>query len=249
VRSKRARSCVFIDYDGTLVGFAQRPDLAIPDPDLAMLLAQVAAQPDIELHLVSGRPAEFLERWFGKLPIGLHAEHGLLSRPPGGTWSPMPGADPDWRPRVVALLERVAAHIPGSFVELKAQSLAWHYRQVEPAFASTVAKEVRLHLLELLSNLSVAVVEGSRVLEIRPLAVHKGQVVARALAGREPIGAIVIGDDRTDEDMFCATPADGITVKVGSGHTAARYAVHEPAEVRDLLRALLVVPVPMESTT
>ncbi|MBK8095950.1 MAG: bifunctional alpha,alpha-trehalose-phosphate synthase (UDP-forming)/trehalose-phosphatase [Planctomycetes bacterium] len=240
-RQQVQRTCVFLDYDGTLVGFAARPEFAAPDPELLALLARLAACPGLEVHVVSGRPREFLDRWFGDLPLSLHAEHGLVSRPARGTaWTPVPGVEPDWRPRVIALLERVAAHIPGSFVEDKSRSIAWHYRQVEPAFASSVAKELRLHLLELLGNLAVAVVEGNRVIEVRPQGVHKGQVVARALqeAGM-PVGVLVIGDDRTDEDMFLAVPADAVTVKVGAGTSVARFVLDDAAAVRSALQAIV----------
>ena len=237
----RPRTVLCIDYDGTLVEFANRPELAVPDRDLLQLLARLAQRADLELHLVSGRPREFLERWFGALGIGLHAEHGLASRLPGSAqWTTLRDIEPDWRSRVLSLLERVASHIPGSFVEAKAQSVAWHYRQVEPAFAATVAKELRLHLLELLSNVGVAVVEGNRVLEIRPQGVHKGQIVARALAAQtEEVACLVLGDDRTDEDMFLAAPADAVTVHVGRGVSMARYELPDPATVRLLLRALV----------
>ncbi|MFY9345864.1 MAG: bifunctional alpha,alpha-trehalose-phosphate synthase (UDP-forming)/trehalose-phosphatase [Planctomycetota bacterium] len=232
---------VFVDYDGTLVDFTTRPELATPDRDLCELLTRLSQVPGLDVHLVSGRAREFLAQWFGACGIGLHAEHGLISRGPGeADWSAAPGGEPDWRPRVIALLERVASHIPGAHLEVKAQSVAWHFRQVEPAFATTVAKELRLHLLELLSNVGVAVVEGNRVLEVRPQGVHKGQVVARVLAARrEPAGVVVFGDDRTDEDMFVAAPADAVTIHVGPGNSAARFQVGDPATTRLLLRSLL----------
>ena len=50
---------------------------------------------------------------------------------------------------------------------------------------------------------------------------------------------IAIGDDRTDEDMFAAAPADAVTVHVGSGRSLARYEVPDPRAARHLLRLLL----------
>jgi trehalose 6-phosphate synthase/phosphatase len=50
---------------------------------------------------------------------------------------------------------------------------------------------------------------------------------------------VAIGDDRTDEDMFAAVPADAITVRVGPGASAARYRVADPGEVRTLLAGLV----------
>jgi trehalose 6-phosphate synthase/phosphatase len=238
----RVRACVFFDYDGTLVAHVARPEAAQPDPELLQLLGALGGRKGTEVHLVSGRPREFLDRCFGHLPIGLHAEHGQSSRAPGGGgWTSSVQQTPDWRERVVALLDRVAAHVPGSFVETKAASVAWHYRQVESAFANSLAGEVRLHLLELLSNVGVAVVAGNRVLEVRPQGVHKGQIVARALGdnGAAAAAVLVLGDDSTDEDMFWASPKDAVTVKVGPGRSAARFRVDGPAAARQLLAALL----------
>jgi trehalose 6-phosphate synthase/phosphatase len=72
---------LLLDYAGTLVPFAPTPELAEPDVELIALLRGLAARPDTEIHIVSGRTPETLERWLGALPIGLHAEHGFLSRP------------------------------------------------------------------------------------------------------------------------------------------------------------------------
>ena len=74
---------LLLDYDGTLVPFAPIPALAEPDDQLVALLRDLADRPNTEVHVVSGRTQEALERWLGALPIGLHAEHGLLSRPAG----------------------------------------------------------------------------------------------------------------------------------------------------------------------
>ena len=72
---------LLLDYDGTLVPFARVPKLAAPDRDVVSLLAELATTQGIQLEIVSGRPRETLERWFGTLPIALCAEHGFWSRP------------------------------------------------------------------------------------------------------------------------------------------------------------------------
>jgi trehalose 6-phosphate synthase/phosphatase len=151
---------VVLDYDGTLVGFGPRPELMVPDAELRELLGALASRPGLDVHIVSGRSRDFLERHFGAWRLGLHAEHGAASRLAGeDAWHVAAGITPEWRERVRALLERVVRHVPGARLEVKEQSVAFHYRQVDPAFAATVVKELRLHLLELLSNVAAAVVE------------------------------------------------------------------------------------------
>jgi trehalose 6-phosphate phosphatase len=49
---------------------------------------------------------------------------------------------------------------------------------------------------------------------------------------------IYVGDDASDEAAFAALPS-GITVHVGSArHTAARYSLRDPGEVRSFLQRL-----------
>ena len=47
------------------------------------------------------------------------------------------------------------------------------------------------------------------------------------------------GDDRTVEDLFAALPPDGIAIHEGGKESRAGYRVKGPAEVRQLLAALL----------
>src|SRR5207249_4305393 len=80
-------------------------------------------------------------------------------RPAGSTtWVPRPLPPMEWRERALAILEQAAASTPGSLVEHKTVSLAWHYRMADPEFGAAQANELRLHLTEMLSNLPVEIV-------------------------------------------------------------------------------------------
>ncbi len=70
-----------LDYDGTLVPLARYPELATPDRALLPLLSALAASPQIELEIVSGRTRETIDKWFAELPVSLWAEHGFWHRP------------------------------------------------------------------------------------------------------------------------------------------------------------------------
>jgi trehalose 6-phosphate synthase/phosphatase len=76
-KSARKRM-IFLDYDGTLVGYNEKPELAIPDNFLLKTLEKLLEFPSTELAIVSGRDQDFLDQWFGKLPITLVAEHGYF---------------------------------------------------------------------------------------------------------------------------------------------------------------------------
>ncbi len=237
---ERARSAprlaLVLDYDGTLVPFAPMPELAAPDGELLALLRRLAARPRTEVHLVSGRKRDTLERWFGSLPLGLHAEHGFWSRPVGGEWRGAEVPAGAWQEPLLAILRGFAERTPGSLIERKTAGFAWHYRMADPEFGAAQAKELSLHLSTLLSNVALEVLHGDMVLEIRPAGIHKGLAVARVLAHASPgMLLLAIGDDRTDEDLFAALPEGSIAVHVG--HLPS----HAPIRIVDVhaARALL----------
>ncbi|MDY7226729.1 bifunctional alpha,alpha-trehalose-phosphate synthase (UDP-forming)/trehalose-phosphatase [Hyalangium rubrum] len=240
LKEKRPR-VLLLDYDGTLRDVTSRPELAVPEPELIMLLRRLAALPDTAVHVVSGRLKETLEQWLGALPVGLHAEHGLWSRSgQGAPWRMLEGVLPEWKEQARPLMEAFAARVPGSFVEEKTASFAWHYRQVDPGYGAEQARELRLKLAEVFAHGHMEVLPGDKVVEVRPRGVHKGRVVEKALAGAAP-GTLVaaFGDDRTDEDLFAALPEGALSVHAGDRLSRATYQVSGPAEVRKVLASLL----------
>jgi trehalose 6-phosphate synthase/phosphatase len=232
---------LLLDYDGTLVGFTQRPEQAAPDAELLALLQRLSERPHTRVHIVSGRSREVLEAWVGALPIGLHAEHGLWSRPaPGQSWKGLDDVPTEWKNTVRPILEAFAARVPGALVEEKSASLAWHYRQVEPVLGTRLARELCQHLGEVFAQGPLEVLPGDKVVEVRARGVNKGRVVGQVLEGRPPGTRVVaIGDDRTDEDLFAALPEDGIAIHAGGKDSRAGYRVKGPAEVRAFLAELL----------
>jgi trehalose 6-phosphate synthase/phosphatase len=240
---------LLLDYDGTLVPFTSTPELARPDGEVMRLIRALASRPDTEVHIVSGRSQDALEEWFGDLPIWLHAEHGFVSRDPETrAWVAAAEFGGSWREPVLAMLREITQRTPGSLVEVKAAALAWHYRMADPETGARRANELRLHLNQLLSNQPVEILPGNRVIEIRPYGVHKGRIVPPLSPERQAATAIIaMGDDRTDEDLFAALPADAITVRVGPGTTRARFRLEGVTSVRQLLQMVLeagVAPTP-----
>jgi trehalose 6-phosphate synthase/phosphatase len=231
---------LLLDYDGTLVPITDVPDLAKPDGEALRLLTALAARPGTFVHVVSGRARDSLERFLGKLPIGLHAEHGFWSRDAAGAWVSHHALDDAWRPKALEVLEDFAARTPGSLVEQKRSGLAFHYRMADREYGPRQANELKLHLASVFSNAPVEVLAGDQVVELRPHGAHKGQVVTR-LRELAPAGALfaAFGDDRTDEDLFKALPAGSVAVRVGPGPSVAPIRLANVREVRAMLSALL----------
>ncbi len=231
------RFAIFIDYDGTLVPFVADPDRAMPDPELLELLERLARRRGAEVHIASGRTRAQSEEWFGSLPLALHAEHGLWSRAsPRAEWRRLPGVGMPWRDKVLPLLEEFARRTPGTRIEEKDASLVWHYRQADPEFGSLQAKELRLHLLEMLSNMPVRILGGAKIVEVRSYEVSKAAIVVDWIRESEAgTLCVAMGDDLTDEEMFVALPEGGLAVHIGPTPTIAQMRLRNVAQARGFL--------------
>jgi trehalose 6-phosphate synthase/phosphatase len=228
---------VLIDYDGTLVPIADTPALARPDAEALLLLSRLAARPGTEVHVVSGRPRDTLERWLGGLPIHLHAEHGFWSRAPGEAGRVIQEGPPaPWKEKVLGILREYAERTPGTLVEEKPTGLAWHYRMADPEFGPLQANEMRLHLTELLSNTPVQILSGRKVIELRAQGVNKGLIVPAVTARNQGALLVALGDDTTDEDLFAALPPEAVCIHVGPSDSRRSLRMRSPREVRMLLR-------------
>src|SRR5262249_5198935 len=143
-----------------------------------------------------------------------------------------------------ARMEAFARVTPGALVELKTSSVAWHYRKVARGFGRAQARELRVALSRDLADHPAEIIEGKRVIEVRPRAATKAAVVQHLLSRRPPPSLIVaFGDDRTDEEMFAALPPNGIALHVGGGASLATRRLRNPHAVRAFLLALLDDPV------
>lgn len=241
---QRIRSAPFLvlllDYDGTLVPLAKTPELAAPDARIVELLGSLARRPRTETHLVSGRSRDDIERWFGGTGVGLHAEHGGLSRQADGKWIARGSLDSELQAKVDVIFEDFAGRTPGSLVERKATGIAFHWRTADPEYGAQQSNELKIHLSQVLSNAPVEVIAGDKVVELRPYGVNKG-VVVTDVARTAPDGALFVafGDDRTDTDLFAALPEGSISIRIGPNPLRADFVLATPQDARRLLSGLL----------
>ncbi|MEW6746098.1 MAG: bifunctional alpha,alpha-trehalose-phosphate synthase (UDP-forming)/trehalose-phosphatase [Planctomycetota bacterium] len=260
---KASRRIIFLDYDGTLVPFSRYPQSAVPDERVLAQLKRLTADARNTVVIVSGREREYLDKWFSHLPIELVAEHGAFIRtaPANGnrglgettagdgaepvrrtppTWTSDVDPDPAWKERVLPVLQRYADRCAGTFIEEKALSLVWHFRNAEPGIALLRSQELKDELKELVSHDSkLQVMEGHKVIEVKKSGYDKGSAAVRLL-GIAPFDFILaIGDDRTDEDLFRLLPPQAITVKIGISASQAKFNLKDQLQVARLLDRLL----------
>ena len=219
-----ARRIIFLDYDGTLVPFSRYPETAVPDEQLLAQLKRLVADAANTLVIVSGRKQEFLDRWFGDLPLVLVAEHGAFIRTPSAGWSSEVDADQAWKQHVLPVLQRYADRCTGAFTEEKSLSLVWHYRNADPGISLLRSGELKDELRELVSHDSkLQVIEGHKVIEVKRSGYDKGTVALKLLALAAYDFILAIGDDKTDEDLFRALPEQALTIKIGVMASLAKY--------------------------
>lgn len=235
--SSRTSNALFLDFDGTLVEFADRPESVIVPPNLPVLLAELFKALDGAVALVSGRSIASVDALLNLPSIPIAGGHGAEWRCDGIT-QVVELNSPGFSDAVALLTAFATAH--DLLFENKSHSFALHFRR-HPELKAQVDQFIADHI-ETLPELRV--IYGNCVREIQPRGMDKGKAVARfmqlpAFTGRHPI---YIGDDTTDEDAFQWVNANhGWSIKVGGGVTAAQQRLNSVADVGHYLVEFLSV--------
>lgn len=192
-----SKVALFLDFDGTLVNIAPRPDQVEVGQSLPELIERLCERLDGRVAVISGRALEVLDLMLGPIDVAMAGSHGGEFRP-SGKKEAHPLADP---------LPDSIAHPLGAFarehgdllVERKPFSMAVHYRD-HPGMREPLLAAAR----GLAVDHGVGVKEGKMVVEVVMPGSDKGSAVAKfmempAFAGAEPY---FLGDDVTDEDAF-----------------------------------------------
>ncbi|HKL40872.1 MAG TPA: bifunctional alpha,alpha-trehalose-phosphate synthase (UDP-forming)/trehalose-phosphatase [Cryomorphaceae bacterium] len=237
---KSANRLILLDYDGTLVEFNKDPMACEPGEKLRTMLSELGASDKNTVVIISGRKSETLEEWIGDMPVSLVAEHGMWSKDEGGSWQRNGGdSNTGWKDEVMDIMNFYVDRTPGSFVEEKSHSLAWHYRKVEKGLGEVRKSELTSHLKHMMNERGFHVLDGDHVVELKPDYTNKGRVAKQFHERVNPDFTICLGDDTTDEYMFEALPEDSFTIKVGTGTSHARFGLESVKEVKELLERII----------
>jgi trehalose-phosphatase len=234
-----------LDYDGTLVPIAPRPEEARPTPAVLALLSQFAQTPSVEVAVLSGRPLPDLCALLPVPGIVYAGTHGLEIRMTSGeTQSLLPaGAFSTVMARLRQEAQLMVAGKPGFLVEDKRHALALHYRLAREDEGERVVAQF-LAFIRAYQGRGVAleVLRGKKVIEVRPVGVNKGKAVQFLLgSGSKATLPLYLGDDVTDEDAFRVLTGRGLTILVADPprRTAAQYYLSNPEEVSCFLSRML----------
>ncbi|MDA8870706.1 trehalose-phosphatase [Rhizobiaceae bacterium] len=210
-------AALFLDFDGTLVAFAETPDAVSVPPRLNWLIGRLSARLDGALAFVTGRAIENLDRLLGAadhIAVGVHGAEWRLS---AGKIETVQGTP--FHAETEAVADFAAKHEP-LVLERKSGGVTLHFRR-----APQMAAETRSVMESAFgARQDFELLAGNMMWEARRKGVHKGAGIERLMqnapfAGRTPV---FIGDDVTDEDGFRAVEAaGGLGIKVGDGDTSA----------------------------
>ncbi|WP_025741636.1 bifunctional alpha,alpha-trehalose-phosphate synthase (UDP-forming)/trehalose-phosphatase [Aquimarina pacifica] len=228
---------MFLDYDGTMVPFAKLPENAKPTQRVFDLLDMLHAQENTKVILITGRDRDTIQEWFGHKEYTLITEHGAWLKETNKDWELMERLDNQWFESIAPVLESFTDRTPGSLVEEKRYSLAWHFRNVDPELGKKRANTLKSTIQHLIANHNLEILEGDKVIEIKVSGVSKGKSASKMLTEKDYDFIFAIGDDWTDEHMFKELPNEAFKVKVGIKKTVAPYYVEDIDQVYDLLTA------------
>ncbi|TWR27557.1 bifunctional alpha,alpha-trehalose-phosphate synthase (UDP-forming)/trehalose-phosphatase [Mucilaginibacter pallidiroseus] len=232
---------ILLDYDGTLAPFAKEPGMARPSDEVLQILTKLSADNHNKVYIVSGRDSDTLQGWLGHLPIGIIAEHGAKVKHMGQAWGSF-GSDQvkDKLQTVYKMMQGYVDACPGSFIEEKDFSLAWHYRKADPVTGPLKAARLLQDLQKSADTRVLSLLDGHKVIEVKGGNTDKGQAIEQLMTGHTYDFILCIGDDQTDEDMFrkLAGVANAFTIKVGAEESLAAYNLLTPYLVHALLQTL-----------
>ncbi len=226
---------VFLDFDGTLVEIAERPDAVVVAPATRVALEQLRARLAGAVAIVTGRDIGAIDRWLAPVSMPVAGVHGRVRRDALGkihAATPSPGFHDVLETALTPLLQRN----PELLVERKDGAIALHWRG-DPALEGACVALMQ-HAIE--GRPDVTLKRGKAVIEAVDGVCDKGAAVAAFMretpfAGRIPMFA---GDDLTDEDAFAVVNAlGGVSVKIGPGKTSAQVRVADTAAFLHWLRA------------
>ena len=237
---REATSRLFLlDYDGTLVNYFSDPGAAILPESVFHLLANLLDSPSNEVYIITGRSSLEIDRVLNNLPVNIFAEHGAVMRV-NGVWKNNISDPCLWKKSLIPALYQVTLKCPGSFVEEKRFSLAWHYRNSDPATGQAISAELMESIKCRVQADNLKILNGNKVIEILKAEVGKGRAVKDLMEHKDFDFILSAGDDATDEEMFeyLAGNRNAFTIKVGNGETCARYKFADIFEVERLLQNL-----------
>ncbi|MBN2602991.1 MAG: trehalose-phosphatase [Candidatus Thermoplasmatota archaeon] len=237
---------LFLDYDGTMVYFKEKPRDVKTPKQVKQVLTQLCKKQKFSIFIVTGRGIKEIKNLVDVKGICYAALHGLIVEFSDGTrkhWNPSK-SDQKLIESIIKNAQIIFKKESGVLIEDKDYTVAFHYRMV-PKDVKDKLIESFLDLVRKIDTLDrLDVLRGAEVIEVRPSNWNKGKFVEFIVDEfilNENVLLIYIGDDTTDEDAFSYLNNKGITVFVKNNEfrdTKAEYWVDNPKKVLEFLKLI-----------
>lgn len=228
---------ILLDYDGTLIEYTAIPGTDRLPAQLFDILKNLIDYSHTELFIITGRSQEEIDKIFTNLPVNIIAEHGAMIKEKG-VWKPQVINNCSWKEEIYPVLNQITFECPGSFIEEKFFSLAWHYRTANTQSGYLHSRELISILEKTLNFHKLKLLDGNKVVEIMTRENGKGKAAEKLFEQKNYDFILSIGDDVTDEEVFeyFLHFNNAFTIKVGEGVTCAKYQFAGISDVVSLLK-------------
>lgn len=230
---------LMLDFDGTLVQIASRPEEVKVPHFLPQLLTDLKKSGH-QVVIVTGRREKDIINQLqpASVPtVGLHGLEGLL-------------ADSHERnlllDQALNKLQLLQKRYPQILIEDKEFIIAVHTRQVPKHLQKTAALASLIVCSafaddSLKTNNPIGILHGHHIVELRPLKASKAFAVKKLIKANANLFPIYIGDDTADEEAFAAMPKNSICIRVTEQKiaTKAKHCLANPEAVHNFLQKLL----------
>jgi trehalose 6-phosphate phosphatase len=232
------RYAVFLDLDGTLLELEDHFDRVRAEHSTLLLLERLSEKTGRALAIISGRDIAAIDRILHPLIFPVGAVRGLQRRDAKGVVHAEGSFD---IAPIAFVLRTTIGHETGILIEPKPGAVAVHYR-----LRSDLESRCREIVEDIVAQRpDLSIYAGKMVFEIAYDRSDKGNTIDTFLNERPFLGRIPIfaGDDPTDEcGFFLVNAKGGISIKVGSEPTVAKYQVDSVQELREWLIELAGEP-------
>lgn len=226
---------LYLDYDGTLSHFKKDPKAAYPVKGIKKVIKEISKFKFLKIAIISGRSLKDLKNMIKLNNVYYAGLHGLEMK----DYSPQNLNKKEIQYYKNMIKENYPNEIKNEnlYLENKKFVLSIHYRNNYKD-----VKELKFFIKNLVDTNKYEVMEGRKILEIRPKNWDKGKAVTmirkKSFDDNKPL-EIYIGDDTTDEDAFSVINGFSIYVKNENQISEmANFCLNNPDEVLIFLKRL-----------
>ena len=225
---------VATDYDGTIAPIVNDPMRAVPDRETAVALRMLATLDQTHVGVISSRALRDLAA-LSRLPSEIHLVGSHGSEFDVDFALQMDRETQARRDSLGNSLTEICRRYPGTSLEQKPASVAFHTRNAPPATVADAIREVEALAA---TNDTLTYRAGKMVCEVGVMRTNKGGALETLRANLSATAVLFVGDDTTDEDAFATLGGPDVGVKVGDGDTSAQFRIHDTDDVALLLVTL-----------